>query len=129
MYFSEPNDLNKNAIVEKVNPTIAQFLQKWRTATDQRARYKLLPDIVENYNNTYHRTLKAKPSEVFHGSHSNHQEVVILEPKLKLGDRVRVKLLKKAFMKGDRQKFSKEAYEIVDRIGHRFKVQNISSGV
>ena len=28
LYFSEPNDLNKNAIVERVNRTIAQLLQK-----------------------------------------------------------------------------------------------------
>ena len=42
---------------------------------------------------------------------------------------MRVKLLKKAFMKGDRQKFSKEVYEVVNRVGHRFKLQNVASGV
>jgi len=33
IYFSDPNEINKNAIVERVNRTIAQLLQKWRTAT------------------------------------------------------------------------------------------------
>ena len=107
LYFSEPNDLDKNAIVERVNRTIAQLLQKWRTATNRRVWYKILPDVVENYNNTFHRTIKATPSDVFHGKEQNHQDLVILEPKLKVGDRVRVMLQKKAFMKGDRQRFSK----------------------
>ncbi len=129
IHFSEPNDLNKNAIVERLNRTIAQLLQKWRTATSQRAWYRILPDVVENYNNTFHRTIKAKPNDVFHGKDKNHQEVIILEPKLKVGHRVRVMLQKKVFAKGDRQKFSKEVYEIIERIGHRFKLQNIESQV
>ena len=129
LYFSEPNDLNKNAIVERVNRTIAQMLQKWRTGTNQRAWYKILPDIVENYNNTCHRTIKATPNDVFYGKDKNHQDIVILEPKLKVGDRVRVMFQKKAFMKGDRQRFSKEVYEIIERIGHRFRLQNIDSQV
>ena len=78
------------------------MLQKWRTATNRRVWYKILPGVVKNYNNAFHRTIKATPSDVFHGKDQNHQDLVILEPKLKVGDRVRVMLQKNACMKGDR---------------------------
>ena len=125
MYFSDPNDVNKNAIVERVNRTIAQLLQKWRTATNGRAWYKALPDIVENYNSTMHRTIKAKPVDIFNGEDTNHQEKIILDPKLKIGDQVRVMIQKKVFDKGDRQKFTSEVYDIIEQIGHRFKLKGV----
>ena len=56
-------------------------------------------------------------------------KIIILEPKLKVGDRVRVMIQKKVFAKGYRQKFSKDVYEIIDRIGHCFKLQTIDSHV
>ena len=66
---------------------------------------------------------------MFYGKDQNHQEIIILEIKIKFGDRVRVMIQKKVFAKGDREKFSKEVYEIIERIGHRFKLENIDSHV
>jgi len=65
MYYSQPNEINKNAIVERFNRTLAELLQKWRIATGKYDWYKVLPDIVDNYNNTFHGTIKATPSSVF----------------------------------------------------------------
>ena len=127
LYFSEPNDLNKNDIVERVNRTIAQFLQKWRTATNQRAWYKVLPDIVENYNNTFRPTTKAKPSDVSRGHQSTRRS--FRGAKAKGGRQSQSDVTEKSIPKRWRAKIFKEVYEIVDRIGHRFKVQNIASGV
>ena len=126
-FFSDPNEINKNAIVERVNRTVAQMIQKWRTASGLRAWYKILPDIQDNYNNTFHSTIKAKPIDVFNNQDENKQEYVDIEPKIKVGDKVRISLYKKTFDKGDRLRYSTELYEVVERVKHRFRLQNIET--
>ena len=76
--FSDPEDIQKNSIVERVNRTIAGLLQKWRTATKNRDWVKVLPDIIKNYNNTKHRTIKAIPEKVFNGKAKNRQDIKIV---------------------------------------------------
>lgn len=73
LYFSDRKEINNNAIAESLKKTIAQLLQKYRTATNCRAWYKL-PDVVENYNSTMHRTIKKKPVDTFNGEDTNHQK-------------------------------------------------------
>ena len=76
--FSDPEDIQKNSIVERVNRTIAGLLQKWRTATKNRDWVKVLPDIIKNYNNTKHRTIKAIPEKVFNGKAKSRQDIKIV---------------------------------------------------
>jgi hypothetical protein len=56
--FSEPNDIQKNSVVERLNRTIASLLQKYRVSTDKYDWNKYLPDIIHNYNRSYHSTIK-----------------------------------------------------------------------
>ena len=64
-YYSQPEEPHKNAIVERFNRTLAQLLNNWRLATKQYTWYAVLNDIVNNYQNTYHKTIKAKPIDVW----------------------------------------------------------------
>ena len=60
-----------------------------------------LDDIVNEYNNTYHRTIKMKPVDVkdntYIGSIELHSNK---DPKIKVGDHVRISKCKNVFAKG-----------------------------
>lgn len=111
-FFSQPDEPNKNAIVERLNRTIAEVLQRWRIATGKHNWYKVLPEVMENYNNTRHTTLKATPSDVFHHLDTNHQIIKKVIMPFKVNDRVRILSESNIFSKGDIIKYSKEIYTI-----------------
>ena len=57
-----------------------------------------LDDIVNEYNNTKHRTTKMKPTDVKDNTYINFgKEVNNNDPKFKVGDHVRISKYKKLF--------------------------------
>ena len=59
-----------------------------------------LHDIVDEYNNTYHRTIKIKPIDVKDNTYIDFEkEVNDKDPKLKVGDDVRISKYKNIFAK------------------------------
>ena len=57
-----------------------------------------LDDIINEYNNTYHRTIKTKPIEVKDNTHfGSIKEVSNKDPKFKVGDHVIISKYKKHF--------------------------------
>ena len=60
-----------------------------------------LNDIVNEYNNTYHRTIKMKPVDVKDNTYIDSiKEVNDKDPKFKVGDHVRTSKYKNIFAKG-----------------------------
>ena len=60
-----------------------------------------LDDIVNEYNNTYHRTIKIKPIDVKDSTYINiDKEVNDNDLKFKVGDHVRISKYKNIFAKG-----------------------------
>ena len=52
-----------------------------------------LDDIVDEYNNTYHRTIKMKPADVKDNTYIDFKkEVDDKDPKFKVGDHVRISI-------------------------------------
>ena len=71
------------------------------TSVSQNVYTDKLDDIVDEYNNTYHRTIKMKPVDV------KIIHILILrkkvndkDPKFKVSDRVRISKYKNIFAKG-----------------------------
>ena len=68
-----------------------------------------LDDIADEYNNTYHRSIKMKPIDVKSNTHidlkkkSNNKN-----PKFKVGDHVRISKYKNIFAKGYMPNWSEE---------------------
>ena len=59
-----------------------------------------LDNIVNEYNNTYHRTIKMKPIDVKDYTYINiDKEVNDKNPKFKVGDHVRISKYKNIFAK------------------------------
>ena len=70
-----------------------------------------LDHIVDEYNNTYHRTIKMKPIDVKDNTYINiDKEVNDKDPKFKVGDHVRISKYKNLFTKGNTPNWSKEAF-------------------
>ena len=58
-----------------------------------------LDDIVNEYNNTYHRAIKMKSIDVKDNTYANtDKEVNDKDPKFKVGDRVRISKYKNIFV-------------------------------
>ena len=112
VWYSEPDEINKNAIVERFNRTIAERIQLWRTATDKYDWPKVLPSLVKNYNNTVHKTIKNTPQNIFNEDGMNWQKYKVVEHKFAVGDKVRVKKKDKVFDKNDIIRYSKTIYVI-----------------
>lgn len=110
--FSLPNEINKNSIVERLNGTIANILQRWRVATGRHDWYDVLDEVMYNYNHNKHSTIKAKPIDVWEGKDTNHQVPKVTTYPFKVGDQVRLARLKGIFDKGDRLTFSRQVHTI-----------------
>ena len=72
-----------------------------------------LDDIVNKYNNTYHRTIKMKPVHVKSNTYVNpSKEINDKDPNFKIGDNVRISKYKNIFAKGYVPNWSEEVFVI-----------------
>ena len=72
-----------------------------------------LDDIINEYNNTYHTTIKMKPIDVKDNTYINtDKEINNKDPKFKVGDRVRISKYKNTFAKGYTPNWSEEIFVI-----------------
>ena len=110
--YSEPGDILKNSIVERLNRTLAGYIKKMRVGSKIYDWPKHLPAIMDNYNNSYHKTIRNTPFNIFFKSGQNKQDILIVPRDLEVGDSVRIKIKKKVFDKGDIETYSREVYKI-----------------
>ena len=83
------------------------------TAVSKNVYIDKLDDIVNEYNNTYHRTIKMKPIEVKDNTYIDSiKEVNDKDPKFKVGDHVRISKYKNIFAKGYTPNWSEELFVI-----------------
>ena len=72
-----------------------------------------LDDIVSEYNNTYHRTIKIKPTDVTDNTHGDFtKDVNDKDLKFKVGDHVRISKYKNIFPKGYTPNWSEEVFVV-----------------
>ena len=72
-----------------------------------------LDDLVDEYNNTYHRTIKMKSVDVKDNAYIDFKkEVNDKDPKFKVGDYVRISKYKNIFAKGYTPNWSEEVFVI-----------------
>ena len=72
-----------------------------------------LDDIVNKYNNTYHRTITMKPVDVKDNAYIDSiKKVNDKDPKFKFGNHVKISKYKKLFAKGYTPNWSEEVFVI-----------------
>ena len=120
--YSTENE-EKSSVVERWNRTIKRNMWKYFTANYTMKYIDVLPEIIEKYNNTYHRSIKCTPT--FAREPSSYQHIFqalygkvqpITPPKYKAGDRVHI-VKKKTFEKGFTPNWTEEMFTI-DKVNH-----------
>ena len=82
----------KNYVVTKrFIRTLKAKMYKYMTSISKNVYIDKLDDIVNEYNNTYHRTIKMKPVDVKNNTYiDSNKEVNDKDPQFKVGDHVRI---------------------------------------
>ena len=110
----------KCSICERFNRTILNKIYKNFTLNNNTIWIKDLNKLVKEYNSSYHRTIKMKPVDVSKKSNENivrknyNFEIITNKKKFKIGDKVRISLLKNTFEKGYTSNWSEQIYVIYD---------------
>ena len=90
----------KSVVAERFIRTLKNKIFKHMTVISKNIYFDVLGDIVDKYNNTVHRTIKMKPIEVMGDYYAEYNEVGNKkDPKLKVGDNVRISKYKNIFAK------------------------------
>ena len=120
VHYSDPDEINKNAIVERSNRTLRFLLNKYREALKNPNWYKYLNEVVEHYNSTEHDTTKHTPASIWNGDEYNEQKIIRFDSNFIVGDRVRKLIKKQIFDKVDALKHSKDVYTITEVKNNRY---------
>ena len=103
----------KSVVAERFIRTLKNKIYKYMTAISKNVYIDKLDDIVNEYNNTYHRTIKMKPVDVKDNTYiDSNKEVNDKDPKFKVGDHVRISKYKNIFAKGYTPNWSEEVFVI-----------------
>ena len=122
-YFSSHQDL-KAAIVERWNRTIKDKIYRYLTAKNTLRYIDVLPDIVNSYNRSYHRTLGIEPinvtkqneKEIWDKLYRNYIYETDANFKYNIGDSVKIIKYKKTFQKGYLEQWKDEIFKIAFRL-------------
>ena len=91
----------KSVVAERFIRTLKNKIYKCMTALSKNVYIDKLDDIVNEYNNTYHRTIKMIPVDVKENTYIDFEkEVNNKDPTLKVGDHLRISKYKFFFAKG-----------------------------
>ena len=92
----------KSAVAERSIRTLKTKIYKYMTSIAKKNVYiEKLDDMLNEYNNTYHRTINMKPADLKGNTYiDSNKEVTDKDPKLKFGDYVRTSKYKNIFAQG-----------------------------
>ena len=91
----------KPVVAERCIRTLKTTIYKYMTAVSKNVYVDKLDDIVNEYNNTYYRTIKMKPIDVKDNTYIDFENKVNdKNPKFKVGDHVKNSKYKIIFAKG-----------------------------
>ena len=90
----------KSVVAERFIRTLKSKIYKHMTSISKNVYIDKLDDIVDEYNNAYHATIKMKPIDFKDNTYINtDKEINNKDPKFKVGDHVRISKYKNIFAK------------------------------
>ena len=123
--FNEP----KSMVAERFIRTLRQKIESNYILTHNPVWYDILPELVREYNNSYHRSISMTPEEatkpenyqkVYDSLYNRPNRKTLKQlrkeqtPTFNIGDKVRISVNKKLFTKGSTANWSEEIFEISD---------------
>ena len=118
--YSTNNSEIKSSVIERFNRTFKNMMYKKFTENNNTIFYNILDELVNNYNNKYHSTIKMSPIEGSKKINENkikniyNFEKTKKPGKFKIGDRVRISLEKNIFEKSYETNWTEEIFVIYD---------------
>ena len=96
--YSTHNE-GKSVFTERFIRTLKNKIYKYMTSVSKNLYFDKLDNIVNEYNNTYHRPIKMKLTDVEDNTYINiDKKVNDQDPKFQVGDHVRISKYKKTFV-------------------------------
>ena len=94
----------KSVVAERFIRTLKSKINKYMTSILKKVSIDKLDDIVDEYNNTYHRAIKMKPVDIKDNTYIDFKrEVNDKDPKFEVGDNVRISKYKNIIAKNIHQ--------------------------
>ena len=118
--YSTENE-EKSSVVERWNRTMKEKMWKYFSANSTSVYIDVLDDLVEQYNNTRHSSIKMTPVEaskkpneiqVWRNMYPEHVEIKTHHARFSVGDKVRITKKKKTFEKGYTPRWTEEVFTI-----------------
>ena len=104
-----PHNEGKSVVAEKFIRTLKNKIYQHIKNVDS----DKLDDTVNEYNNTYHKTIKMKPIEVKDNTYIDSiKEISDKDPKFKVSDHIRISKYKNSFGKGYTSSWSEDVFVI-----------------
>ena len=118
---AETGDHSRMGMIESFNRTIKRLIDKFRSAYSTKVFHTYLPKLMANYNSSVHSSIGCSPDQC--AASSEHQEGVRRKARersqqmtksvdLKIGDSVRVIIIKKNQFGKETKSWSDEIYQI-----------------
>ena len=120
--YSTENE-EKSSVVKRWIGTMKEKMWKYFTDNNTNVYVGILPDLVEDYNNTKHSSIKMTPVQaskkenelrVWRNLYPEHLEIRDIKPNFSIGDKVRISKKKKTFEKGYTTRWTEEIFTIVE---------------
>ena len=119
-------------MVERFNGTFKNKMYKYFTAKNTLTYINVVPQLVSSYNNTYHRSIKMKLSQVTKKKEAKVWDTLygddVQKPvryKFKVGDRVRISKVKRMFEKSYLPTFTEEIFTVYKRMPRQVPVYKL----
>ena len=118
--LSSTENEEKSSVIERWNRTMKEKMFKYFSANSTRKYIDVIDDMVSNYNNTRHGSIKMTPTKA--SMKVNEKAVWLnlygginpdpIKPKFSVGDKVRISKKKKTFEKGYTPRWTEEVFTV-----------------
>ncbi len=118
--YSTENE-EKSSVVERWNRTMKEKMFKYFSANNTRRYIDVLDELVKQYNNSYHSSVKMTPvkasmqenaNKVWINLYSFQPSIGSVTAKFKIGDKVRISKKKRTFEKGYTPRWTEEVFTV-----------------
>ena len=139
IHFYTANNEPKASVVEQENRTLKSKLYRYFTAVNSLRYIDVLQDLVDSYNNIYHRSIARAPASVSllnvgtvrRKLYGEMNSTAPKKFKFRIGDHVRLSLRKRLFKKGYKMNWTKGIFQITHQISRTsvvYTVQDLLEG-
>ena len=120
--YSTENE-EKSSVVERWIRTMKEKMWKYFSANSTNVYINVFPDLVREYNNTRHSSIKMRPTNVskkenelrvWKNLYPDYLEIKHINLNFYVGDRVRISKKKKTFEKGYTTRWTEDIFTIVE---------------